>query len=92
MADRLSYEQALQRINRSLKRIGTLIGLHIPLSTYVARHSWASIARNMDVPLSIISEGLGHDSDKTTQIYLASLDKSMVNKANKEIISKITLI
>ena len=92
LADRLSYEQALQRINRSLKRIGTLIGLHIPLSTYVARHSWASIARNMDVPLSIISEGLGHDSDKTTQIYLASLDKSMVNKANKEIISKITLI
>lgn len=92
LADRLSYEQALQRINRSLKRIGTLIGLPIPLSTYVARHSWASIARNMDVPLSIISEGLGHDSDKTTQIYLASLDKSMVNKANKEIISKITLI
>lgn len=88
-ADRIRYEQALQRINRSLKRIGTMIGLSIPLTTYVARHSWASIARNMDVPLSVISEGLGHDSDKTTQIYLASLDTSMINKANRRIISRI---
>lgn len=88
-ADRISYEQTLQRVNRNLKRIGSMIGLSIPLSTYVARHSWASIARNMDVPLSVISEGLGHDSDKTTQIYLASLDTSMINKANRKIISKI---
>lgn len=87
--DRSLYEQALQRINRSLKRIGGLIGHSVPLTTYVARHSWASIARNMDVPLSVISEGLGHDSDKTTQVYLASLDTSMINKANKKIISKL---
>lgn len=89
--DRNSYEQTLQRINRSLKRIGSMIGLAVPLTTYVARHSWASIARNMDVPLSVISEGLGHDSDKTTQVYLASLDTSMINKANKKIINKITI-
>jgi len=89
-ADRACYEQALQRVNRSLKRIGMIVGLSIPLSTYVARHSWASIARNMDVPLSVISEGLGHDSDKTTQIYLASLDTSMINKANRKIINRIT--
>jgi len=89
--DRICYEQALQRVNRSLKRIGMIIGLPIPLSTYVARHSWASIARNMDIPLSVISEGLGHDSDKTTQIYLASLDTSMINKANRKIINNITL-
>lgn len=90
LADRVDYEQALQRINRNLKRIGAMIGLSVPLTTYVARHSWASIARNMDVPLSVISEGLGHDSDKTTQIYLASLDTSMINKANKRIINRIT--
>ena len=84
-----TYEQALQRINRSLKRIGGMIGLSVPLTTYVARHSWASIARNLDVPLSVISEGLGHDSDKTTQIYLASLDTSMINRANKKIIKKV---
>lgn len=84
-----TYEQALQRINRSLKRIGGMIGLPVPLTTYVARHSWASIARNLDVPLSVISEGLGHDSDKTTQIYLASLDTSMINRANRKIIKKV---
>lgn len=89
-ADHISYGQTLQRINRNLKRIGAMIGLPFPLTTYVARHSWASIARNMDVPISVISEGLGHDSDKTTQIYLASLDTSMVNKANRKIIEKIT--
>lgn len=90
-SDHAIYGQTLQRINRSLKRIGVMIGLSVPLTTYVARHSWASIARNMDVPLSVISEGLGHDSDKTTQIYLASLDTSMINKANRKIIKKITL-
>lgn len=89
-ADRQSCEHALQRINRGLKKIGAMIGLSIPLTTYVARHSWASIARNMDVPLSVISEGLGHDSDRTTQIYLASLDTSTINKANKKIINEIT--
>lgn len=88
-ADHVAYGQALQRINRSLKRIGIMIRLSVPLTTYVARHSWASIARNMDVPLSVISEGLGHDSDKTTQIYLASLDTSMIDKANRKIIKKI---
>jgi len=91
-ADCMTYRQALQRINRSLKRIGSMIGLAVPLTTYVARHSWASIARNMDVPLAVISEGLGHDSDKTTQIYLASLDTSMINEANSKIIKKIALI
>lgn len=88
--DRNRYEQTLQRINRNLKRIGTMIGLSTPLTTYVARHSWASIARNMAVPLSVISEGLGHDSDKTTQIYLDSLDTAMINKANREIINRIS--
>lgn len=87
-ADHVACGRTLQRINRSLKRIGTMAGLSVPLTTYVARHSWASIARNMDVPLSVISEGLGHDSDRTTQIYLASLDTSVINKANRRIIRK----
>jgi len=88
-ASRKLYEQTLQRVNRNLKTIGKMAGLDIPLTTYVARHSWASVARNMAIPLSVISEGLGHDSDKTTQIYLASLDTSMVNKANRKIISNV---
>ncbi len=89
LADRILYENTLQRINRNLKLIGRLVGLHVPLTTYVARHSWASIARHLSVPLSVISEGLGHDSDKTTQVYLASLDTSVINKANRRIINRI---
>ena len=53
---------------------------------YVGRHSWASIAKSRNVPISVISEGMGHDSGSTTQIYLASLDTTVVDKANKKIL------
>ena len=56
-------------------------------SMYRARHSWASIARAKGVSLSVISEGMGHDNEKTTEIYLASLETSEADKANGYIIS-----
>lgn len=83
------YQQMQENINRALKRIGRKIGLKMPLTTYVARHSWASIARNMNISLSVISEGLGHQSYKTTQVYLDSIDTSKINEANKSIIQRI---
>lgn len=61
---------------------------YIPV-LYIARHSWASIAKNKNVPLSVISEGMGHDSEATTQIYLASLDNSLVDKANEMILKNL---
>ena len=54
------------------------LGLSIPLTTYVARHAWASIAKSKNISLSVISEAMGHDSENTTRIYLASLDTSLV--------------
>ncbi len=66
-----------------------MIGISIPLSTYVMRHSWATIARNKGISLSIISEGLGHDSETTTRIYLDSIQKSKVDKANRLILDDI---
>ena len=48
----------------------------------MARHAWASIAKGKDIPISVISEGIGHDSELTTQIYLSSLDTSVIDKAN----------
>ena len=86
---RKQYLNALTLINRSLKSIGKLIGLDKPLSMYVARHSWASIAKTEGISLSVISEGMGHDSESTTQIYLASLDSSVIDKANQKIIKLI---
>lgn len=83
---RQQYKNALFRVNRILKRVAVKVELTIPLSMYVARHSWASIAHSKNIPISIISEGMGHDSESTTQIYLASLDTSLIDKANAIII------
>lgn len=83
---RKQYRNAQTLINRNLKEIGKIIGLPLPLTMYVARHSWASIARAEGIPVSIISEGMGHDSERTTQIYLASLETRAIDKANKKIL------
>lgn len=83
------YKNAYSRITKQLKKIGEMIGLSVPLTTYVARHSWASIAKSKNVPVSTISEALGHDSEKTTQIYLSSLDTSVVDNANNLIINSL---
>ena len=86
---RLQYKNAIHLVNNKLKLIGMEIGLSIPLTTYVARHGWASIARCKNIPLATISEALGHESEKTTRIYLASLDTSAVDKANRQILRSI---
>ena len=83
---RKQYTNELHRVNHLLKKIGKQLGLSIPLTMYVGRHSWASVAKSRNVPISVISEGMGHDSENTTQIYLASLDTSVVDKANKKIL------
>lgn len=86
---RKQYHNTLTLINRNLKKMGEEIGLDIPLTMYVARHSWASTARNEGVPISVISEGMGHESEKTTQVYLASIDNKVIDKANRKIIKLI---
>lgn len=86
---RRQYQNALMRINRNLKKIGEQLGLPIPLTMYVARHSWATIARSEGIPLSVISEGMGHDNEKTTQIYLASIENAVVDRANRKILKLV---
>lgn len=87
--ERQQYHYAAHNINRALKIIGERLGLSAPLTMYVARHSWASIARSKNVPLPVISEGMGHDSEATTRIYLASLDTAEVDKANRMILKSL---
>ena len=84
--ERKQYDNALHLVNYRLKDLSGMLKLQRPLTMYVARHSWASVAKVRNVPLSVISEGMGHDSEKTTQIYLASLEASVVDKANKMIL------
>ena len=84
--ERKQYDNALHLVNYRLKDLSKKLKLQRPLTMYVARHSWASIAKAKNVPLSVISEGMGHDSETTTLIYLASLETSVVDKANKMIL------
>ncbi len=87
--ERRQYKNASHLVNCKLKKIGIQLGLTIPLTTYVARHGWASIAKSKNIPISTISEAMGHDSENTTRIYLASLNTSVIDKANSLIIKSI---
>lgn len=87
--DRQTYKKLSKRINRHLRQVGEIAQLPIPLTMYVARHSWASIAKQKQIPISVISDALGHDSEKTTLIYLSTLDTSAVDNANSEILAAL---
>ena len=86
---RRQYKSALFRTNRHLKRIASMAGLTSGITLYTARHSWASAAKNKNIPISVISEGMGHDSEKKTKIYLASLDTAIIDKANTLILGDL---
>lgn len=79
---RTRYESALRHTNKALKIIARMAHINIPLSTYVSRHSWATIAKTKGIPTATISDALGHDSEMTTQIYLDSLSPDTIDRAN----------
>ena len=84
--ERQQYINMSHKINRSLKSLGKKLGLPAPLTMYVARHTWANAARKKKIPISVISEGMGHTSEMTTRIYLSSLDADIIDRANKKIL------
>ena len=75
-----------KRINRYLKLIGEHLHLPITLTTYVARHSFATVLKRSGVSTSIISESLGHSSEKITQIYLDSFENSQIDAAMQNLL------
>lgn len=83
------YRSKQYQINKGLKAVAESIGLKMSLTLYCSRHSWASIAKSKGIPVGVISDGLGHDSELTTQIYLSTLDTSAVDKANDLIMKLI---
>lgn len=84
--ERKQYESALRRVNKSLKTIAEMAELPVTLTTYVTRHTWATVAKSKNVPVNVISDALGHDSVTTTQIYLASIDSSIIDNANEVVV------
>jgi len=77
------YRSGLATQNRRLKKIGEKLGLDQPLTTYIARHTWATLAQNNGVPTAVISRSLGHTSETTTRIYLGSMDTKILAKYNR---------
>lgn len=83
------YLQALNYYNKRLRILSGKLGGGVNLSSYTARHSWACAARKHNIPLSVISAGMGHASEKTTQIYLASIENAVIDRANKHILKAL---
>lgn len=86
---RRQYEAGLRRVNNALKKIAELAGISATLTTYVSRHAWASIAKSKGIPVSTISDALGHDSVLTTQIYLSSISSEVIDRANDLILADL---
>lgn len=84
--ERKQYLNKMLLINRRLKVIAEKIALSVPLTMYVARHSWASIAQANNIPIKAISLGMGHDKEETTRIYLASIQTDVIDNANSKIL------
>ena len=78
--------KANKAANMALKRIGEKLGIPIDLTTYVARHSYATVLKRSGVSTAIISESLGHSSEKVTQIYLDSFENSQIDEAMKNLL------
>lgn len=87
--ERKQYLNKILFVNRKLKQIARLAKISTPLTMYVTRHSWASIAKSKNVPLSVISEGLGHDNEETTRIYLAAIQTNRIDEANSRILKEL---
>ncbi len=75
-----------KRFNNNLKRIAKLCGIEENLTSYVSRHSFATRAKNLGVPISAISDMLGHSDTKTTEVYLKGLSSDIMDDFHKKII------
>ena len=83
------YQVAINNHNRLLRRLSKMLPTGCKLTSYTSRHSWATAARNHNVPISVISAGMGHTSEQTTQIYLTMLENSVIDDANQGLIKSL---
>lgn len=79
------YRATLRATNRALLKISNLLHLEVPLTTYVARHTWATNAKKSHIPIPIIQEALGHTSIRTTEIYLQQFETQIIDRINERI-------
>ena len=85
-----NYRSQQRDLNRYISALGRELGFEQPLTYYVARHTWATMARDSGAPIQIISAGMGHTSERTTNIYLAQLNHSRIDELNRQVISQLS--
>lgn len=85
------YQLALNKYNRALKRIGRKAGIGCVLTSYVVRHTWASVAFSSNVELPVISRALGHTNTDTTLIYIREIDDNRLDEANRMLLENMGL-
>ena len=83
------YQRVLRNFNRKLKLLASALGLSGKLSSYTARHTWATTAFHTKVAVGIISNALGHSSVKVTETYLKPFENEVLDKTNKKIIAYV---
>ena len=83
------YQYALRNLNRRLERVSVDLRLGGRLSSYTARHTWATIAFHQETPVGVISRGLGHSSVKVTETYLKPFGDKEVDRTNRKILNYV---
>ena len=81
------YRRQQRKLNKQIRELGDRLRLEVPLTIYVARPSWATLAHANDIPVSVISDCMGHTSEKTTRIYLDRIDTTRLDRANRLVIN-----
>lgn len=79
------YRNILVWQNNTLKKIAEMVGVSQNLTTYVARHSWATVAKEKGISVAVISEGLGHSTESVTNVYLKSFEQGVLDEANSQV-------
>ena len=83
------YKRKFTYYNKVLKILGKQAGINKALSSYVARHTWATLAFMSSVDMPVIAQALGHTNIKTTQIYVEDIGNDKQNWANKKLLNEV---
>ena len=88
---RKQYHYRQCRVNKALQKFARRIGMPMKVTMYCARHSWATIAKEKNIPISVISDSMGHNSEKITRIYLKSINDDVIDRYNDMLIEAISM-
>ena len=83
------YQAALKTFNKRLIAIGKYLRINQKLSSYTARHTWATMAFICNINPAIISQSMGHSSIKVTETYLKPFQQNIINEANKAVLKYV---